>query len=93
MAGYRVSVLETADIVAVGTEAVADNLCRKTGSLPAAAIVEGSMQKYQGNGCVRGQPEHHSRKGCYYQLGSRYTCPSIKINTKTPRRVRWCIVV
>jgi hypothetical protein len=24
---------------------------------------------------VQGQPEHHSRMGCCYQLGNRYTCP------------------
>lgn len=91
MAGYRVSVLETADIVVVvvGNRAVADNRCRKTGSPSAAAIVEGSMQKYRGNGHVQGQPEHHSRTGCCFQLGIRYTCPSIKINT--PRHVKWCI--
>lgn len=75
MAGYRVSVLETADIVAVGTGAVVDNQHRKTGMAPAAATAEGSMQKYRGSGRVRGQPERHSRMGCCYQLESRYTCP------------------
>lgn len=75
MAGYRVSVLETADIVAVGTGPVVDNLRRKTGMPPAAATAEGSMQKYRGSGRVQEQPEHHSRMGCCYQLGNRYTCP------------------
>lgn len=75
MADYRVSVLGTADIVAVGTGAVVDNRRRKTGMPSAAATAEGSMQKYRGSGHVRGQPEHHSRMDCCYQLGSRYTCP------------------
>lgn len=79
MADCRVSVLETAEIVAVGTGAVADNQHHKTGSLLAAATVERSMPKYRGSGRVQGQPEHRSRRGCCYQLGSRYTCPSIKI--------------
>lgn len=79
MAGYRVFVLETADIVVVGTGAVADNQCRKTGSPPAAAIVDMSMQKYRGSGHAQGQTELRSRTGCCYQLGSRYTCPSMKI--------------
>jgi hypothetical protein len=84
---YTVSVLEIVDIVVVvvvGTGAAADNRCRKTGSPPAAAIVDRSMQRYQGSGRVQGQSELRSRTGCCYQLGSRYTCSLIKIKLMLP---------
>lgn len=65
MADYRVSVLGSAEIVAVGTGAVgtgvvADN--RRTGTLAVVEAVEGLTQKYRGSGCVQGLD--HSRMGC-----------------------------
>jgi len=60
--GYRASVLETAGIVAVGTGTVADNQHRRIGTLPAAVVVGGSMQRCQGSGHVRVQV--HSGTGC-----------------------------